>query len=89
LDFSWKGKTSEVVFCFAHHLGTENSELNDAWSLEAARFTVMLTLTCTLQAVFRRFLRPEKDYLSFSLIYKKGERSLDLVRKNTDSLCST
>ncbi|MCH88843.1 E3 ubiquitin-protein ligase HERC2-like, partial [Trifolium medium] len=34
-------------------------------------------------AVFRRFLRPEKDYLSFSLIYKKGERSLDLICKDT------
>ena len=34
------------------------------------------------QAVFRRFLHPEKDYLSFSLIYKKGQRSLDLVRCN-------
>ncbi|KAH1136118.1 hypothetical protein AAZX31_10G006600 [Glycine max] len=33
-------------------------------------------------AVFRRYLRPEKDYLSFSLIYKKGERSLDLICKN-------
>ncbi|CAJ2673854.1 unnamed protein product [Trifolium pratense] len=34
-------------------------------------------------AVFRRFLRPEKDYLSFSLIHKKGERSLDLICKDT------
>ncbi|KAJ0971817.1 hypothetical protein J5N97_019776 [Dioscorea zingiberensis] len=33
-------------------------------------------------AVFRRFLRPEKDYLSFSLIYKGGERSLDLICKD-------
>nr|KYP60999.1 putative E3 ubiquitin-protein ligase HERC2 [Cajanus cajan] len=33
-------------------------------------------------AVFNRYLRPEKDYLSFSLIYKKGERSLDLICKD-------
>ncbi|TVU51026.1 hypothetical protein EJB05_02429 [Eragrostis curvula] len=33
-------------------------------------------------AVFRRFLRPEKDYLSFSLVYKNGQRSLDLVCKD-------
>ncbi|KAM0934716.1 putative chromatin regulator PHD family [Dioscorea sansibarensis] len=33
-------------------------------------------------AVFRRFLRPEKDYLSFSIIYKNGERSLDLICKD-------
>ncbi|XP_050371988.1 PH, RCC1 and FYVE domains-containing protein 1-like [Argentina anserina] len=33
-------------------------------------------------AVFRRYLRPEKDYLSFSLLYNNGERSLDLVCKD-------
>nr|XP_010909635.1 PH, RCC1 and FYVE domains-containing protein 1 isoform X2 [Elaeis guineensis] len=33
-------------------------------------------------AVFKRFARPEKDYLSFSLIYKNGERSLDLICKD-------
>ncbi|RZC85704.1 hypothetical protein C5167_026378 [Papaver somniferum] len=33
-------------------------------------------------AVFRRYLRPEKEYLSFSLIYKNGERSLDLICKD-------
>ncbi|KAF8377176.1 hypothetical protein HHK36_030549 [Tetracentron sinense] len=33
-------------------------------------------------AVFRRFLRPEKDYLSFSLLYNNGERSLDLICKD-------
>ncbi|KAL0323257.1 UNVERIFIED_CONTAM: PH, RCC1 and FYVE domains-containing protein 1 [Sesamum angustifolium] len=33
-------------------------------------------------AVFQRYLRPEKDYLSFSLIYNNGKRSLDLVCKD-------
>ncbi|XP_021804640.1 E3 ubiquitin-protein ligase HERC2-like isoform X1 [Prunus avium] len=33
-------------------------------------------------AVFRRFLRPEKDYLSFSLLYNNSERSLDLICKD-------
>ncbi|XP_023515480.1 PH, RCC1 and FYVE domains-containing protein 1-like isoform X1 [Cucurbita pepo subsp. pepo] len=33
-------------------------------------------------AVFRRYLRPEKDYLSFSLLYRNGERSLDLICKD-------
>ncbi|EFH44545.1 hypothetical protein ARALYDRAFT_493465, partial [Arabidopsis lyrata subsp. lyrata] len=33
-------------------------------------------------AVFRRYLRPEKDYLSFSLIYHNGDRSLDLICKD-------
>ncbi|KAL8459004.1 hypothetical protein ACS0TY_036472 [Phlomoides rotata] len=32
--------------------------------------------------VFKRFLRPEKEYLSFSLIYDNGERSLDLICKD-------
>ncbi|KAL7102245.1 hypothetical protein ACP275_08G107400 [Erythranthe tilingii] len=32
--------------------------------------------------VFKRFLRPEKDYLSFSLIYNNGDRSLDLICKD-------
>ncbi|XP_043722041.1 PH, RCC1 and FYVE domains-containing protein 1-like [Telopea speciosissima] len=33
-------------------------------------------------AVFKRFLRPDKDYLSFSLLYNNGERTLDLICKD-------
>lgn len=33
-------------------------------------------------AVFQRYLCPEKDYLSFSLIYNNGRRSLDLICKD-------
>ncbi|CAN8258383.1 unnamed protein product [Cochlearia groenlandica] len=33
-------------------------------------------------AVFKRFLRPEKDHLSFSLLYNNRERSLDLICKD-------
>ncbi|XP_042487543.1 PH, RCC1 and FYVE domains-containing protein 1-like [Macadamia integrifolia] len=33
-------------------------------------------------AVFRRYLRPDKDYLSFSLLYNNGERTLDLICKD-------
>ncbi|KAL5990576.1 hypothetical protein ACLOJK_011478 [Asimina triloba] len=40
------------------------------------------SVVVTLQAVFKRYLRPEKDYLSFSLIYNNGERSLDLICKD-------
>ncbi|KAK2361281.1 PH, RCC1 and FYVE domains-containing protein [Trifolium repens] len=32
--------------------------------------------------VFRRYLQPEKDYLSFSLVYNNGERTLDLICKD-------
>ncbi|XP_043695915.1 PH, RCC1 and FYVE domains-containing protein 1-like [Telopea speciosissima] len=35
-------------------------------------------------AVFRRYFRPEKDYLSFSLLYKNDERTLDLICKDKD-----
>ncbi|CAN1801910.1 PH, RCC1 and FYVE domains-containing protein 1 [Linum perenne] len=34
------------------------------------------------QAVFQRYRHPEKDYLSFSLIYNNGKRSLDLICKD-------
>ncbi|XP_076940979.1 PH, RCC1 and FYVE domains-containing protein 1-like [Bidens hawaiensis] len=33
-------------------------------------------------AVFRRYPRPEKDYLSFSIIYNNRKRSLDLICKD-------
>ncbi|PWA55816.1 hypothetical protein CTI12_AA424350 [Artemisia annua] len=32
--------------------------------------------------VFKRYRRPEKEYLSFSLIYQNSERSLDLICKD-------
>jgi hypothetical protein len=35
---------------------------------------------CDVQSVFQRFPLPEKDHLSFSLIYNNGKRSIDLVR---------
>ncbi|KAJ0976599.1 hypothetical protein J5N97_012073 [Dioscorea zingiberensis] len=35
-----------------------------------------------MKPVFQRYLRPEKDYLSFSLIYDNGKRSLDLICKD-------
>ncbi|GAB4850889.1 hypothetical protein Ancab_030190 [Ancistrocladus abbreviatus] len=37
-------------------------------------------------AVFRRYLRPEKDYLSFSLIYNNDDRSLDLICKDKEEV---
>ncbi|PKA52088.1 Ultraviolet-B receptor UVR8 [Apostasia shenzhenica] len=33
-------------------------------------------------AVFKRYPRPEKDYLSFSILYNNGARSLDLICKD-------
>jgi hypothetical protein len=46
-------------------------------------FSLFLISLIIVQAVFQRYLRPEKDYVSFSLIYNNGKRSLDLV---SDSL---
>ncbi|KAE8100444.1 hypothetical protein FH972_018341 [Carpinus fangiana] len=40
------------------------------------------TVSHLVVAVFQRYLRPEKDYLSFSLIYNNGKRSLDLICKD-------
>ncbi|CAH2066576.1 unnamed protein product, partial [Thlaspi arvense] len=34
------------------------------------------------QAVFQRYLRPEKDYLSFSLVYSNRKRTLDVICKD-------
>ncbi|KAK1322667.1 Ultraviolet-B receptor UVR8 [Acorus calamus] len=34
------------------------------------------------KAVFQRYLRPEKEHLSFSIIYDNGKRSLDLICKD-------
>lgn len=42
-------------------------------------FLFILLVITIMQAVFQRYPRPEKDYLSFSLIYNNGKRSLDLV----------
>ncbi|KAI9194684.1 hypothetical protein LWI28_008169 [Acer negundo] len=44
--------------------------------------TVLRILPGQRTAVFKRYLRPEKDYLSFSLVYNNGERSLDLICKD-------
>ncbi|KAL5781708.1 hypothetical protein ACOSP7_006737 [Xanthoceras sorbifolium] len=44
--------------------------------------TVARILPGQRTAVFKRYLRPEKDYLSFSLVYNNGERSLDLICKD-------
>ncbi|KAE8679939.1 XB3 in, putative isoform 1 [Hibiscus syriacus] len=44
--------------------------------------TVSRIVTGQRTAVFRRFFRPEKEHLSFSLLYNNGDRSLDLICKD-------
>jgi hypothetical protein len=49
------------------------------WIRNCFLYVIWLFFLILWQAVFQRFPRPEKDYLSFSLIYNHGKRSLDLV----------
>lgn len=49
-------------------------------------YSNFILLQNLLQAVFQRYLRPEKDYLSFSLPYNNGKRSLDLVSGGSSKL---
>ncbi|CAI8601855.1 unnamed protein product [Vicia faba] len=63
----------ETSLIWISHGKEKNLNLSSVWRIISGQRT----------AVFRRYLRPEKDYLSFSLIYKKGERSLDLICKDT------
>lgn len=59
---------------------------NSSISLHSSFLFCILISLIFEQAVFQRYLRPEKDYVSFSLIYNNGKRSLDLV---SDSLCDS
>ncbi|XP_052191395.1 PH, RCC1 and FYVE domains-containing protein 1-like isoform X3 [Diospyros lotus] len=62
----------------------EQDESSLIWISSAGEKSLKLALVSRIipgqrTAVFRRYLRPEKDYLSFSLIYNNGKRSLDLI----------
>ena len=66
-------KVQQLLYQNLAYVPSVHEHLNPSYTMGL----ICLTLH---QAVFRRFLRPEKDYLSFSLIYKNGQRSLDLVK---------
>ncbi|XP_020197183.1 PH, RCC1 and FYVE domains-containing protein 1 [Aegilops tauschii subsp. strangulata] len=81
LKYGRKGKPKFTPF----RLSTDESTLiwvssNQEKSLKLASVSRVLSGQRTL--VFQRFLLPEKDHLSFSLIYKDGKRSLDLICKD-------
>ncbi|KAL6522756.1 hypothetical protein OROHE_016603 [Orobanche hederae] len=81
IKYSRKGKPKFCTF----RLSPDETTL--IWySHGAERHLTLSTVTRIIPGqrtpVFRRFLRPEKDYLSFSLIYNNGERSLDLICKD-------
>ncbi|CAN6677397.1 unnamed protein product [Malus baccata var. baccata] len=70
-----------------HERDIEQDETTLIWYSHGEERTVKLASVSRIipgqrTAVFRRYLRPEKDYLSFSLLYNNGERTLDLICKD-------
>ncbi|CAN6543587.1 unnamed protein product [Malus baccata var. baccata] len=77
------GRKGKPKFC-PFRLSTDESTL--IWVSSSERSLKLASVTRIVPgqrtAVFQRYLRPEKDYLSFSLIYNNGKRSLDLICKD-------
>nr|XP_043640125.1 PH, RCC1 and FYVE domains-containing protein 1-like [Erigeron canadensis] len=81
LKYGRKGKPKFCPFRLSH------DESSLIWISSSGERSLKLALVSRIvpgqrTAVFRRYLRPEKDYLSFSLIYNNGKRSLDLICKD-------
>ncbi|XP_068662372.1 PH, RCC1 and FYVE domains-containing protein 1 [Aristolochia californica] len=82
LKYGRKGKPK----CYTFRLSSEESSL--IWFSSSGERSLKLASVSKIipgqrTAVFQRYLCPEKDYLSFSLIYNNGKRSLDLICKDT------
>uniref|UniRef100_A0A5B7B2F9 Uncharacterized protein n=1 Tax=Davidia involucrata TaxID=16924 RepID=A0A5B7B2F9_DAVIN len=78
------GRKGKPKFC-PFRLSNDESSL--IWISSSGERTLKLSSVSRIipgqrTAVFQRYLRPEKDYLSFSLIYNNGKRSLDLICKD-------
>ncbi|KAM5562382.1 PH, RCC1 and FYVE domains-containing protein 1 [Rosa sericea] len=78
------GRKGKPKFC-PFRLSSDESSL--IWISSSGERTLKLASVSRIipgqrTAVFQRYLRPEKDYLSFSLIYNNGKRSLDLICKD-------
>ncbi|XP_027363059.1 PH, RCC1 and FYVE domains-containing protein 1-like isoform X2 [Abrus precatorius] len=81
LKYGRKGKPKFCPFRLS------NDELSLIWISSSGERSLKLSSVSRIipgqrTAVFQRYLRPEKDYLSFSLIYNNGKRSLDLICKD-------
>ncbi|KAJ4965256.1 hypothetical protein NE237_017105 [Protea cynaroides] len=81
LKYSRKGKPKFCPFRLS------NDESSLIWLSGGGERTLKLASVSKIipgqrTSVFQRFLRPDKDYLSFSLIYNNGKRSLDLICKD-------
>ncbi|KAJ1388453.1 Zinc finger, FYVE/PHD-type [Sesbania bispinosa] len=78
------GRKGKPKFC---SFRLSNDELSLIWISSSGERSLKLSSVSRIipgqrTAVFQRYLRPEKDYLSFSLIYNHGKRSLDLICKD-------
>lgn len=81
LKYGRKGKPKFYPFRLS------NDESSLIWSSSGGERSLRLASVSNIipgqrTPVFQRHLRPEKDYLSFSLIYNNGKRSLDLICKD-------
>ncbi|KAE9611342.1 putative phosphoinositide phospholipase C [Lupinus albus] len=81
LKYGRKGKTKFCLFRLS------NDESSLIWISSSGERSLKLssvsrTIPGQRTAVFQCYLRPEKDHLSFSLIYYNGKRSLDLICKD-------
>ncbi|XP_042515306.1 PH, RCC1 and FYVE domains-containing protein 1-like [Macadamia integrifolia] len=78
------GRKGKPKFC-PFRLSNDESSL--IWLSSGGERTLKLASVSKIipgqrTSVFQRYLRPDKDYLSFSLIYNNGKRSLDLICKD-------
>lgn len=81
LKYGRKGKPKVYPFRLS------NDESSLIWFSRGGERTLKLASVSKIvpgqrTSVFQRYLLPEKDYLSFSLIYNNGKRSLDLICKD-------
>ncbi|KAK7279857.1 hypothetical protein RJT34_24916 [Clitoria ternatea] len=78
------GRKGKPKFC---PFRLSSDELSLIWISSSGERSLKLSVVSRIipgqrTAVFQRYLRPEKDHLSFSLIYNNGKRSLDLICKD-------
>ncbi|OIW12547.1 hypothetical protein TanjilG_04711 [Lupinus angustifolius] len=81
LKYGRKGKTKFCPFRLS------NDESSLIWISSSGERSLKLSSVSRIisgqrTAVFQSYPRPEKDHLSFSLIYYNGKRSLDLICKD-------
>ncbi|CAL9065019.1 PH, RCC1 and FYVE domains-containing protein 1-like isoform X1 [Musa acuminata AAA Group] len=81
LKYGRKGKPKFYLFRLS------NDESTLIWFSTSGERTLKLASVSRIisgqrTSVFQRYPRPDKDYLSFSLIYNDGKRSLDLICKD-------